>query len=67
MSYAVGEVGQRTDADGNTHQEDCLFPAAGKQQGSDRLLIVCDGMAARRGRGGWHRSNKHQHTEPYGA
>lgn len=42
--YSVWEVGQRTDADGNPHQEDSLFPAAGKQQDSDRLFIVCDGM-----------------------
>ena len=43
-SYHVWEVGQRVDANGNPHQEDSIFPEAGKQQDSDRLFIVCDGM-----------------------
>ena len=43
-SYYVWEIGQRVDANGNPHQEDSIFPEAGKQQDSDRLFILCDGM-----------------------
>ena len=43
-SYSVWEIGQRVDDKGNPHQEDSIFPAAGKQRDSDRLFILCDGM-----------------------
>lgn len=38
------EYGQRKDASGQPHQEDCIFPEYGKQSDSDRLFILCDGM-----------------------
>ena len=42
--YNILEFGQRVDANGNPHQEDCIFPAYGQQKESDRLFILCDGM-----------------------
>ena len=42
--YSIWEFGQRTDSQGNPHQEDSLYPAFGKQTDSDRLFILCDGM-----------------------
>lgn len=49
MKYAIEtasifEFGQRTDSQGNPHQEDCIFPAHGEAKPYDRLFIVCDGM-----------------------
>ena len=38
------EFGQRVDAQGNPHQEDCLFPEFGTQSSADRLFVLCDGM-----------------------
>lgn len=43
-AYSIQEVGKRTDAQGNPHQEDSLFPAHNRQTEADRLFIVCDGM-----------------------
>lgn len=40
----IMEYGQRVDAQGNPHQEDCLFPAYGTATEADRLFILCDGM-----------------------
>ena len=42
--YSILEFGQRKDAEGRPHQEDCLFPMPGKESDSDRLFILCDGM-----------------------
>lgn len=42
--YSIQEFGQRKDSHGNPHQEDSMFPEAGKQSDSDRLFILCDGM-----------------------
>lgn len=36
--YTIWEMGQRE------NQEDCIFPAHGKENANDRLFIVCDGM-----------------------
>lgn len=41
---AIMEYGQRVDAYGNPHQEDCLFPAREVVSDDDRLFILCDGM-----------------------
>lgn len=41
---AVFEVGGRTDADGNPHQEDALSPAPDALCCDDRLFVLCDGM-----------------------
>lgn len=41
---SIFEVGQRTDSEGNPHQEDSIYPAPGALKPSDRLFIVCDGM-----------------------
>ncbi len=43
-AFSIYEFGKRTDADGNPHQEDCLFPEYGKQTDADRTFILCDGM-----------------------
>lgn len=42
--YTIWEYGQRTDADGNPHQEDWTFPLPGHTTDADRLFILCDGM-----------------------
>lgn len=42
--YNIWEYGQRKDSQGNPHQEDNMFPEAGKQSDEDRLFILCDGM-----------------------
>lgn len=42
--FGICEFGQRKDAEGRPHQEDCLFPACGQLTDRDRLFIVCDGM-----------------------
>lgn len=42
--YSILEFGQRKDAEGRPHQEDCLFPMPGRESDSDRLFILCDGM-----------------------
>lgn len=42
--YAIWEYGQRTDANGNPHQEDCTFPLPKDIKDTDRLFILCDGM-----------------------
>lgn len=43
-TFSIFEYGQRKDAEGNPHQEDCLFPAHNQSNDDDRLFIVCDGM-----------------------
>lgn len=42
--YTIWEYGQRVDAEGNPHQEDCTFPLPGNVKDTDRLFILCDGM-----------------------
>lgn len=42
--YTIWEYGQRKDADGNPHQEDCTFPLPNDMTNADRLFILCDGM-----------------------
>ncbi len=42
--YSIWEFGQRKDAAGNPHQEDCTFPLPGDLKDSDRTFILCDGM-----------------------
>ncbi len=42
--YQIWEYGQRTDAQGNPHQEDNMYPPMGMATVADRLFIVCDGM-----------------------
>lgn len=42
--YSIWEYGQRVDSEGKPHQEDSIFPAYEKQEDSDRLFILCDGM-----------------------
>ena len=42
--YTIWEFGQRVDAEGNPHQEDCTFPLPGNVKDTDRLFILCDGM-----------------------
>lgn len=43
-AYAIQEYGKRTDANGNPHQEDSIFPLYGRVGAGDRLFILCDGM-----------------------
>lgn len=43
-AYSILEVGKRTDANGNPHQEDCIFPLPSKISGNNRIFILCDGM-----------------------
>lgn len=43
-AYSILEVGKRTDAYGNPHQEDCIFPLPSEISGSCRIYILCDGM-----------------------
>lgn len=43
-AYSIYEVGKRTDADGNPHQEDCIFPSCSEISGNSRIFILCDGM-----------------------
>lgn len=43
-TYTIWEYGQRTDAEGNPHQEDALFPLPGKMTPESRLFVLCDGM-----------------------
>ena len=42
--YTIWEFGQRVDAEGNPHQEDCTFPQPEDIKDTDRLFILCDGM-----------------------
>lgn len=42
--YSIQDPGQRVDSEGNSHQEDSMFPAPGEVKDSDRLFILCDGM-----------------------
>lgn len=42
--YNIWEYGQRKDAAGNPHQEDCTFPLPNDLKDSDRTFILCDGM-----------------------
>lgn len=42
--YSIFEVGNRKDAQGNPHQEDCTFPLPSQLRDSDRTFILCDGM-----------------------
>lgn len=43
-AYSILEVGKRTDAYGNPHQEDCVFPLPSEISGNSRIFILCDGM-----------------------
>lgn len=43
-TYTIWEYGQRTDAEGNPHQEDALFPLPGNMTPESRLFVLCDGM-----------------------
>ncbi len=43
-AYTIWHCGKRTDAAGNPHQEDSIFPAHGAASTADRLFILCDGM-----------------------
>lgn len=43
-AYSILEYGQRKDAFGNPHQEDCIFPPPGSTGQDSRLFILCDGM-----------------------
>lgn len=43
-AYPIWEVGQRTDRNGNPHQEDSIFPEFSHITDSDRLFVLCDGM-----------------------
>lgn len=42
--YSIWEYGQRKDAEGNPHQEDCTYPLPNDLKDSDRTFILCDGM-----------------------
>ena len=42
--YSILEVGKRTDAYGNPHQEDCIFPLPSEISSNSRVFILCDGM-----------------------
>lgn len=42
--YSILEVGKRTDANGNPHQEDCIFPLPAEISSNSRVFILCDGM-----------------------
>lgn len=43
-AYSIYEVGKRTDAAGNPHQEDYIFPSCSEISGNSRVFILCDGM-----------------------
>lgn len=43
-TYTIYECGKRTDADGNPHQEDALYPRQGDAGSATRVFVVCDGM-----------------------
>lgn len=43
-AYSILEVGKRTDAYGNPHQEDCIFPLPSEISSNNRVFILCDGM-----------------------
>lgn len=43
-AYSILEVGKRTDAFGNPHQEDCIFPLPSEISSNSRVFILCDGM-----------------------
>ena len=42
--YTIWEYGQRVDAEGNPHQEDCTFPLPNDIKDTDRTFVLCDGM-----------------------
>lgn len=42
--YSIWEFGQRKDAEGNPHQEDCTYPLPADLKDTDRTFILCDGM-----------------------
>ena len=42
--YTIWEYGQRIDAEGNPHQEDCTFPLPNDIKDTDRTFVLCDGM-----------------------
>lgn len=42
--YSIWEYGQRKDAEGNPHQEDCVYPLPKDIKDTDRTFILCDGM-----------------------
>ncbi len=41
---SIWEPGQRKDAQGRPHQEDCIYPPHGEGGADDRTFILCDGM-----------------------
>lgn len=43
-TYTIWEYGRRTDAEGNPHQEDSLYPLPGQMTPDTRLFLLCDGM-----------------------
>lgn len=42
--YSIYEYGQRTDDNGQPHQEDALYPPHGEAQSDTQVFVVCDGM-----------------------
>ncbi len=42
--YSIYEFGQRKDAQGRPHQEDCTFPLPDETKDTDRTFVLCDGM-----------------------
>lgn len=42
--YSIWEYGERKDAEGKPHQEDCTFPLPDDLNDADRTFILCDGM-----------------------
>lgn len=43
-AFPILEVGKRTDAEGNPHQEDSIYPPLGLEASRSTLFMVCDGM-----------------------
>ncbi len=43
-TYNIYECGKRTDANGNPHQEDALYPRQGDADSDTQVFVVCDGM-----------------------
>ena len=43
-AYSIYEIGKRTDAAGNPHQEDYIFPSCSEISCNSKVFILCDGM-----------------------
>ena len=43
-ALSIFEFGKRIDSKGNSHQEDCIYPAENHLSDTDRTFILCDGM-----------------------